>query len=59
LAIWDARLKDAAWRNKETWQPIAKIRGVKEDVMDQAATAVDSETEEDAEPKPELEGSSR
>lgn len=26
LAIWDARLTDPAWRTKETWQAIARIK---------------------------------
>lgn len=27
MAIWDARLKDPAWRTRETWQAIARIKG--------------------------------
>ncbi len=29
LAIWDARLRDPAWRTAETWQLIEKIKGGK------------------------------
>ncbi len=28
LAIWDVQLKGAAWRSKEMWQTVAKIKGV-------------------------------
>ena len=45
LAIWDAQLKTPAWRSKEMWQAIAKVRGGADQPV--------------AVPKPKLEGSEK
>lgn len=42
LAIWDARLENAAWRTKETWQTIARIRVAEQAGGGQAATRPES-----------------
>ena len=57
LAIWDAQLRDPAWRRHEIWEKIAKIgKGAEQGGADQPATALESKPEGNAQPKPEPEG---
>lgn len=59
LAIWDAQLKAPAWRSKDMWQMVSKIKnGAEQGLAAPSATAVVSKVEGQEKPDSEFEGSS-